>query len=45
MPTDIPGGKVIKTVELKQLLDKNRQAVVIDVLDGSVGDVLPRKGP
>ena len=32
-PTEIPGGKVIRTVELKQLIDNRQGVVVVDVLD------------
>jgi PQQ-dependent catabolism-associated CXXCW motif protein len=32
-PTSIPGARVIKTLELKALLDTNKGVVVIDVLD------------
>lgn len=32
-PREIPGGKVIRTVELKQLLDSRSDVVVVDVLD------------
>jgi PQQ-dependent catabolism-associated CXXCW motif protein len=31
-PTSIPGGRVIKTLELKSLLERDKHAVVIDVL-------------
>lgn len=31
-PTQIPGATVIKTVDLKRLIDTNRQAVIVDVL-------------
>ncbi|HRO35559.1 MAG TPA: rhodanese-like domain-containing protein [Thauera sp.] len=32
-PTSIPGARVIKTLELKALLDVNKDVVVVDVLD------------
>ena len=32
-PTSIPGARRINTLELKALLDANKQVVVIDVLD------------
>ena len=32
-PTSIPGARVIKTMELKGLLDKDKRVVVIDVLE------------
>jgi hypothetical protein len=32
-PTTIPGGRVIKTDELKALLDSDTHVIVIDVLD------------
>lgn len=32
-PKEIPGGKVIRTVELKQLLDSRSDVIVVDVLD------------
>ncbi|HNC91792.1 MAG TPA: rhodanese-like domain-containing protein [Anaerolineales bacterium] len=32
-PTAIPGARVIKTLELKALLDANKNVLVIDVLD------------
>jgi PQQ-dependent catabolism-associated CXXCW motif protein len=36
-PTEIPGGKVIRTVELRQLLDSQRNVLVVDVLDSKDG--------
>ncbi len=33
-PTSIPGARVIKTLELKELLVVNKSVVVIDTLDG-----------
>jgi PQQ-dependent catabolism-associated CXXCW motif protein len=32
-PLEIPGGKVIRTVDLKRLLDNRKDAVIVDVLD------------
>lgn len=32
-PTTVPGARVIKTLELKAMLDSNKNLVVIDVLD------------
>jgi PQQ-dependent catabolism-associated CXXCW motif protein len=32
-PTTIPGGRVIRTMELKALLAKDKRVIVIDVLD------------
>lgn len=32
-PMEIPGGKFIRTVELKKLLDSRKDVVVVDVLD------------
>lgn len=32
-PMDIPGGKVIRTVDLKKLLDVDKSVIVVDVLD------------
>lgn len=33
-PSSVPGGRVIKTLELKALLEANNQVLVVDVLDG-----------
>lgn len=33
-PTSIPGGRVIRTLELKAMLETRRDALVIDVLNG-----------
>jgi PQQ-dependent catabolism-associated CXXCW motif protein len=40
-PTSIPGAKVIKTLELKALVDQNKAAVVIDVLDSKDSQTIP----
>ncbi len=40
-PTEIPGGKVIRTVDLKQLLDSNKNVVVVDVLDSKDRSTIP----
>ena len=40
-PTSIPGARVIKTLELKALLDSNKQVVVIDVLDSGTRKSIP----
>jgi len=40
-PTTIPGARVIKTIELRALLDANKQVVVIDVLDSKTRTTIP----
>jgi len=40
-PTSIPGARVIKTLELKELLDANKSVVVIDVLSARTPDSIP----
>ena len=40
-PTSIPGARVIKSLELKGLLDANKQVVVIDVLDSKTRTTVP----
>lgn len=40
-PTLIPGARVIKTLELKALLESNKQVVVIDVLDSGTRTSIP----
>jgi PQQ-dependent catabolism-associated CXXCW motif protein len=40
-PRAIPGGKVLKTVELKNLLDTDKSVVVIDVLDSKDRTSIP----
>jgi len=40
-PTTIPGARVIRTLELKALLDENKQVVVVDVLDNKRWDTIP----
>lgn len=40
-PTSIPGARVIKTLELKALLESNKQVVVIDVLDSGTRTSIP----
>ena len=40
-PTTIPGGRVIRTLELKALLESNKQVVVVDVLDSSTRTSIP----
>lgn len=40
-PTSIPGARVIKTLELKALLDANRNVVVVDVLDSKTRKSIP----
>jgi PQQ-dependent catabolism-associated CXXCW motif protein len=40
-PTTIPGARVIKTLELKALLDSNKEVVVIDVLDSKTRTTIP----
>jgi rhodanese-related sulfurtransferase len=37
----IPGARMIKTLELKALLDANKQVVVIDVLDSKTRTTVP----
>jgi PQQ-dependent catabolism-associated CXXCW motif protein len=40
-PVSIPGGRVIKTVELKALLEANKDVVVVDVLDSKTRTTVP----
>ena len=40
-PTSISGGRVIKTLELKALLDNDRSVVVIDVLESKTRNSVP----
>jgi len=40
-PISIPGGRVIKTLELKGLLDVNKKVVVVDVLDSQTRTTVP----
>jgi PQQ-dependent catabolism-associated CXXCW motif protein len=40
-PRSIPGGRVIKTLELKALLDANKDVVVIDVQGGTTRRTIP----
>ena len=40
-PTSIPGARVIKTLELKDLLDNIKNAVVVDVLDSKERRTIP----
>lgn len=40
-PTTIPGARVIKTLELKGLLESNKNVVVIDVLDSKTRKSIP----
>lgn len=40
-PTSIPGARVIKTLELKALLEANNRIVVIDVLDSKTRTSIP----
>lgn len=40
-PTSIPGGRVIKTLELKELLDSNKSVVVIDALSSKSRLTIP----
>jgi len=40
-PTAIPGARVIKTLELKALLEANKNVVVIDVLDSKTRTSIP----
>lgn len=40
-PTSIPGARVITTLELKALLDSNKNVVVVDVLDSQTRTSIP----
>jgi PQQ-dependent catabolism-associated CXXCW motif protein len=40
-PTSIPGGRVIKTLELKGLLEASKSVVVIDVLEARTRESIP----
>jgi PQQ-dependent catabolism-associated CXXCW motif protein len=40
-PTTIPGARVIKTLELKALLEANKNVVVVDVLDSRTRKSIP----
>lgn len=40
-PLSIPGGRVIKTLELKALLETNKSVVVLDVLDSKTRKSIP----
>lgn len=40
-PTSIPGARVIKTLELKALLEANKNVLVIDVLDSKSRKTIP----
>ncbi len=40
-PTSIPGARVIKTLELKALLEANKNVVVVDVLDSKTRKSIP----
>jgi len=40
-PTTIPGGRVVRTLELKTLLEQHNDAVVIDVLDSKTRRTVP----
>lgn len=40
-PTSIPGARVIKTLELKALLEANRNMVIVDVLDSKTRTSIP----
>ena len=40
-PTIIPGARVIKTLELKALLEANKNVVVVDVLDSKTRTTIP----
>ena len=40
-PRAIPGGRVIKTLELKALLDANKDVIVIDVQDSATRTTIP----
>ncbi len=40
-PASIPGARVIKTLELKGLLESNKNVVVVDVLDSKTRTTIP----
>lgn len=40
-PTSIPGARVIKTLELKALLESNHNVIVVDVLDSKTRKSIP----
>lgn len=40
-PLSIPGGRVIRTLELKRLLERNKDVVVIDVLETKTRQSVP----
>ena len=40
-PTSIPGGRVIKTLELKALLERDKRALVVDVLYNKARKTIP----
>lgn len=40
-PTSIPGGRTIKTLELKELMETSKGLVVVDVLDSSSRKSIP----
>jgi PQQ-dependent catabolism-associated CXXCW motif protein len=40
-PRSLPGGRIIKTLELKALLDANKNVLVIDVLDSKARTSIP----
>ena len=40
-PLSIPGGRVIRTLELKGLLEQHKDVVVVDVLDGRTRQSVP----
>lgn len=40
-PTTIPGARVIRTLELKTLLEQNKEVVVVDVLDSKTRRTVP----
>ena len=40
-PTSIPGARVIKTLELKALLDANKDILIVDVLDSKARKSIP----
>ena len=40
-PTSIPGARVIKTLELKELLATNKSVLVVDVLDSKARKSIP----
>jgi len=40
-PRSVPGGRVIMTLELKSLLDSNKNVLVIDVLDSATRSTIP----